>query len=544
MRRIYALNLIGTAAGGSLSYFLYATAGFYASGYPGPGGARFADGRVVSAGVLSEHAFGRGTLHGDMEVPSLALVLTNHEGELDELLDYSFSTGLTVLYAIDPETFVFSGTPFVGEQKTMIPEQPVYDQETITLALRNYRANLLRPLLTTKYAGTNTGAPLAGIEGTAEDIKGQPKPVVLGTVFNITPQLVNTSRYIYQVDRRGLLTGYTISVYDKRSALTRGADYASQADMETNAPAAGQYRVWVSGGCFRVGTVPVGAITCDVSNPVTAGGAITLLNVINGIIQHIGAVSVGASQFLTYNEECGIYLDREMTCMEACNAVLSGVNAYLLWGGDPTDAGSGGQGVPQVMQITPPGSLPYAAALDALELNESNIERGSIQQVVPNDGANGLPVWRVNLNYKRNYTVMSAGELAGVAATDIAFCEREYRTVTVDDASVKTQWADAVELNINSLLVDATDAQNEATRILGCYKVRRQTIRLKVSGEAVRAHPQLTASGATRVIADFQVGCRVRITLDRFGWDAGKLFLVIGMDLNLDTDMYDLTLWG
>jgi hypothetical protein len=53
------------------------------------------------------------------------------------------------------------------------------------------------PLQTTKYAGSNV-LP-AGREG-VEDLKGKPKPVCLGSVFNIAPPCVNTSKLIYQVN--------------------------------------------------------------------------------------------------------------------------------------------------------------------------------------------------------------------------------------------------------------------------------------------------------------------------------------------------------
>ena len=56
-------------------------------------------------------------------------------------------------------------------------------------------------------------------------------------------------------------------MYDGGVALTSGAAYASQADMETTAPSVGQYRVWInaSGSYFRLGSSPVYQITADVT---------------------------------------------------------------------------------------------------------------------------------------------------------------------------------------------------------------------------------------------------------------------------------------
>jgi hypothetical protein len=500
-----------------------------------------ADGRILRAGSLSEHCFGAGQLFGDMAVGSTAMVLANEDGELDSLFNESFdqTAAATVLYALNPDTYagVFAPTQQYGRQATLRVEQPVFDKKTVTVALRHFRAALELPFMTTKYAGTNSGAPLAGVEGTADDIKGLPKPYVFGKVFNITPKFVNTTKLIYQVDQRGFMTGYSLTVYDKRATLTAGADYADQTDMETNAPAAGQYRKWVAGGCFRLGSTPAGAITCDVTNPPQNSASSTVLNVVNAIINNYaptnGQLSAATSS-LSADCECGVYLDKECTMLEAVNEVLRSVSGFMVFGDSETAA---------LTQITPPGTVLYQPMLDPIQLDETNVLPESIQQIIPGDGANGLPVWRVNLNYKRNYTVMSASDLAGAAATDIAFCEREYRTLKSEDSSVKTQWPRAAEINVFTNLTDATEAQTECDRLLTCFKTRRQCFKLQVPGRAIREHTQFNDGGAYYA-SDFCIACRVTVTLDRFGWDSGKTFLVIGVDRDLDADIYELTIWG
>ncbi|WP_328716773.1 hypothetical protein VO226_16100 [Halomonas elongata] len=52
-----------------------------------------------------------------------------------------------------------------------------------------------------------------GLEGTEDDIAGEPKPQVWGEVRNATPVQVNTSKLIYQVSS---LSDCTVTaVYDK-----------------------------------------------------------------------------------------------------------------------------------------------------------------------------------------------------------------------------------------------------------------------------------------------------------------------------------------
>jgi hypothetical protein len=525
--------LTGKDGSGSDVLFPFSRACFYETT-----AAHDVDARIASLGVIRNHCFGPGQVTGEMDVPSTNLVLNNHDGGLDDMLDHAFGFS-TPIFLLNPDTY--AGFPAVsgnyGRYATVWPDQPVAEEKTINFALRHIRHGLKLPFTTTKYAGTNSGAPLAGIEGTANDLKGQVKPNVFGAVFNITPKLVNTDRYIYQVDRRGFITGYSLTVYDQRVALTAGADYANQADMETNAPAAGQYRKWPAGGCFRLGSVPTGAITCDCTNPpLPAGGASTLVNVIDAINYHYAPTNQGTAQAnnaLSANPAVGIYVDREYTHLELCHEVLKSAGAFIFFAASEA---------PYISQITEPASPLYLNLLDPIELGDDSIIPGSLQQVIQGDGAEGLPVWRVNLNYKKNYTVMSAGELAGAAAADIAFCEREYRTVQSEDSNVKTQYVKAAELNVYTLLTDATEAQAECDRLLALFKVRRQCFTLKVHGHVIRSHPPF--DGVSYRESDFNVCCRVTITKDRFGWDAGKDFLVIGIDRDLDADVYQLTVWG
>src|SRR5574340_223539 len=129
-----------------------------------------------------------------------------------------------------------------------------FSWKEIAIRIKNRQLELNTPIQTTKYAGTNSLPD--GLEGVS-DIQGKSKPLLFGQCKNITPVLVNTSRLIYQVNDGAIITT-NAAVYDNGVALTKGADYASQADMETNAPAAGAFRLWLAGGYFRLGSTPAG----------------------------------------------------------------------------------------------------------------------------------------------------------------------------------------------------------------------------------------------------------------------------------------------
>lgn len=509
--------------------------------------------QVEQFGTLSQHCFGSGQLFGDAQITSTNIVLINETGALDSMHSLSFSRGASVLFALDPVTATGfpSASGNYGRQCTVWAEQPVVEERTVNFAARSHISVLDKPFVTTKYAGNNAGAPLAGIEGTAADLKGKEKPCVIGQVYNATPKLVNTDKWIYQADGvRGFIGAYTLTVYDQLAAtIVRGADYVSQADMEANAPLAGQYRVWPAGGCWRHGSLPAGAVTYDLNNPPQVGQASTIQYVVNVLGNKYlpSAAENGINDVtsaLVTDHECGIVIDTPMTRLQALNLVLRSVSAFIFFEANEQPV------IQQIYDPTttwplfpPPGSTPpYKSGLDPLALDESSIIPGSLKQFIPGDGGYGLPVWRVNVHYKKNWTVMSASEVAGAALASVSFAEREYRTVFASDSTIKDQWPLAQEVNIYTLLTEEADAQAEANRLFALFRVRRQGFSLTVKGEVVRRHPQF--DGVSYDSTDFHVGGRVYITLDRFGWNAGKTFLVIGIDRNVEADTYALKVWG
>lgn len=489
-------------------------------------------GRLDQPGLLRRDMYGPGRTMGDSEISAGVISLSNSDTKLDYLKNYSF----------DGQSFQLLEYQLGwGGEWALIRagyiEQPSFDDQQVVFQVRDVQHAFDVPLLANaKYAGTNV-LP-AGVEGTASDIKGQPKPAVYGTVFNVPPVCVNTSKQIWQVDgRRGLHTGFTLAVYDKRSALTRGADYTSQADVEGNAPTAGQYRVWPVGGMFRTNAAHT-LLTYDCFNPPSPGTTDAIDDVLNGIIDTApGVPGFHFGPFLAATPAAGIYVQDERTKLAVLNEVGRSVGAFFTTGRTP--AVSVGVLATDVWgsHLTDPAALPYTAVLDPIELTVSS--SWDLKRVPPNEPTRGLPVWRVNLKYGKNYRVMNETDLAGVALSELAIWSQEYRTVTVEDASVKTKWPNAPELNLVTLLVDATEATAEANRVLSLFSAERDMYTLKMPGDKV---PRINSSGASREY--FQIGTRVLLYADRYDLAGGKLFLIIGMEEDPKADTYALTLWG
>lgn len=486
------------------------------------------DGRIENSGVMRRDMYGPGRTMGEFQISSGAIVLSNGDGELDYLREYAFD-GL--------QFFVYQATGVsLGLSRAGYIEQPTFDESSVTFQVRDVQHALDVTMLTTKYAGTNS-LP-AGVEGTASDIKGQPKPLLIGTCRNVPPVCVNTSRQIYQLDgRRGFVTGYTITLYDKRSALTKGSDYTSQSDMESNAPTAGQYRVWPAGGMFRT-NASHSLLTADVFNPHQAGGTDDIDDVLSAMFSLSPGGLTVYGPFLDATPGCGIYVQDERTALAAIREVAASCQVFFTTGRTPADGFGVNASDVWGSQLTDPASLAYTALLPIVDLSDELDNISSLRSIVPNEGTRGLPVWRVNLRYAKNYRVMSATDLAGVALSELAVWSQEYLTVTASDSAVKTQWPNAPELNVTTLLTDATEAQAEADRLLALFKVQRQMFTLTIPGAEA---PTLTTSAPREL---WQIGARVRITYPRYGLNSGKLFMVVGLQENSDDDTYDVTVWG
>lgn len=155
-------------------------------------------------------------------------------------------------------------------------------------------------------------------------------------------------------------------------------------------------------------------------------------------------------------------------------------------------------------------------------------EQISISKQKTTDTDRGLPAYRVNFNYKKNFNVQNPGTLAGASPlTYRAFAELEYRSVKAEDLSVQTKHLLATEIERDSLIVGESAANTEATRLLNVYKKQRELYTVALQTETV-----------------LNINDVVKLKLNRFGLDDGKLFRVIGLVESGARTQTELTLWG
>lgn len=437
------------------------------------------------------------------------LTLINNDGALNALADDYFD-GRTLTLKVGNSAMAYGSfqTVLVATIETVAMER-----ERVSVRLRDRAIALDTPFSTVKYAGTNSLPN--GIEGTPDNLQGQAKPRIIGRIALMTPVAVNTSKLIYQVNA-GAVDGI-INVFDAGAYLTRTAsDYSSQSDMENNAPAAGSFRTWPAGGCFRLGSSPYGALSVCVAErwlytDNTAAG------LTQRILTELGYTASDwvAADFTALNQanagSLGVIVGDSETTASLIDRITQSVGAW--WGFDRLNRF-------RVARLDAPSGSPAATFTDSDILD---LERQP----------ESMPAnWRTTIKADTNYSVQDKSSLAGVVTLDrAAWFEQATRDQQAESAAVKTARLLAEEVTAETLINGISIAAAEAARRLALYSVRRDLVTLTVADPLSR-------------YSAIDIGSVVNLTTTKLGYGSGKLFTVIGLGVDYQRNTLDLTLWG
>lgn len=477
-----------------------------------PANAWFAP-RLMQPIIFKRTMFATARVAGGSSVGAGEIVLNNLDQALAGLRDYGID-GRAVVVRIGPQgaaypagyTTILSGTA----------EQAAIGATTATIRLRDRLQILTLPLQATLYAGSNV-LP-SGAEGTADDIKGQRKPLLFGRRYQIAPVLVNTALLIHQFHDGAAQA--VDAVYDAGVALTPGTDRADLAALEAATIAPGSYDTCLALGLIRLGAAPAGRVTMDARGDATGGYVDTAAGIVSRILTQRCGVSGGDIDSASVSAlaaaagyECGLYVTGETTRQQAIDAVLASVGGWLA----PDRAG-----LWQVGRLAAPSGTPV------YEFGDAQILR--LETLAPRDAEAGLPVWRVKLR-GLPYAEFSRTDLAGaVSEADKARLLQPWREATAEDSSVQTKHLLAPEMVRDTAIQDAADLATEAARLLALHKVRRDFVEVRVA---------LTEDSAAVDLGDV-----VRLTTPRLGYGSGRDFVVVGIDADGRRNRLTLQLWG
>lgn len=612
---IYRVDFSGLDAAGASTSFSYATSGYTAPASHATKPSQWFDGRLDQPLLLRRDLYGQGRTYGDVQIPHGTVVLNNSDGGLDGLLAYGFDAQTIEVWKVDPADLATDLLEFRGSM-----EQVVLDEGSVTIRVRDVMYVFDRALQSTKYAGNNSLPN--GLEGTSLDIVGLPKPIAIGSCFNLEPVLVNTSRFIYQWHDGlySLVSAAHIIVYDKRSTLAQGisraladfqagsTDYTiSSIDLVTD------IITFTGAHGFSTGDVAHVASTDTLPSPLVdtryyyarnlSATTITLHNSEAGAIANTGrenllsagsgtitvaknrtpygrydwctdaagsyvrlglkpegrvtmfvqqsasykwydVISTLANRFGTYSIDrrvtaaaadfdVGHYWKEETTALRAIMEVLRSANASMqLY----ANRGASSPLYLSLQRLEVPGS-PERVALDT-----DNIKEGTLRRGAPTDQLRGIPPWRVNVNYQKNQTIMTATDIAAAEVSQAAILNHAYLTDLLETAAIKLKYPAAAELIFDTAILDFASVRPHTAYLRTLYVNADRALYTAEVDLSVLESLLDTSGGLS--IPGLLLNDVVKVTYPRFGLDSGKYLAVLGYTTDLKAGVAQLTLWG
>lgn len=460
--------------------------------------------RLLSAGEFTREMFSGRSVGGPVRAGFGVVEIGNADGRLDAWRSYGVDGQEIVLSYGDEGSAYPSGFTEVLRARMLRLEMSM---RTVRVVLRDRLEDFDIPMCTQTYGGAG------GVDGTTV-MAGRFKPTGYGHVFNGRPVLVDPTAQIYQ-----MAASYESSTLDQyvRSngeVLSNAAAYTTEADLIATAPSAGEVRHYAAGGMFRLGSSTVYEVTADRKFHDATGS--TSSKILENMALDAGIDSGDITSPSAMGLTAGYYCEGDgTTFLQAMVRIAEGAGLWFGW----TRAG-----VFEIAQLTDPsGETP------AYTFNRHNIL--AMERSTP--PGFDVPAWRVRLNWRKNWRTMS-GALSGTLSAaeldalrvesfqaesaDSAILDKHPRAITIE--------RDSYGLNLATFAAPST----EATRVLNLFKVDRDLVVLDV------------AMSAEALALD--LGSFVEVQIARLGFDAGKVFVVVSLTINLRTLRMTFGLWG
>ncbi|MEQ8747357.1 hypothetical protein [Pyruvatibacter sp.] len=435
-----------------------------------------------------------------------SMVLSNADGALNYLRGY-VPGRLSLYWGAAGDAFSTFVPLLVGRAGPPDFRLSASSPGRLAIPVYDLRAELDSPLQGTTYAGTNNGAG-SGYEGTEDDLKGLPKPLALGdlTRANIPGRAANVQDLVDQL-HDGKIEGVT-AIYNGGgdAGLTLNGTSTGVA-FDDVALTATEYEDDRARGLVKRGGVLANIVTYDLKGAAdtvfgdgyddTAGPLIKRVLAMKGIT----GTAIGAS-FGTLNatQKMGLWLDTEVTALEAVDALAASIGGFAL----PDRTGTW-----QVAVVRAPAGNPVLTLLD-----------DDIIDIAPDQAESGVPVGEVSVLYARNYTVMRRADMqASVHGTDReAYVSREWRRATAVSATTKARWPDSYSVDLLTGLVSAAEAQALADDVLALLGPRADG----TPREAFLIQCEMTPARLA-----LELGSEVHVTDARAGIDADMILMAV-----------------
>lgn len=476
-------------------------------------------GALTDPGSIDHRMFENLATSGDASVDVGMIELAN-TGEFDAFYNYGWGRRAVLKMIPGP------GAPVANAEvmlvTTVVGIESADAPRTLRFRTRSKLIELDRPLLTERYLGTTNSFDAADPAEGDTQLLDQIKPYIFGYVRNVPAKVVNPFGLVYQFCVNAC---EAITPYDGGLPITIAGDVSSIAALlAVPGIPPGQCVTCLNEGAVRFASTPAFEVTADVQETFRSAS-----QTVSAILDLAGVDPSDIDQdsfddFHTFNDALvGIYISDDSSVLANINLVADSV------GGGLTDTSDG------LFQCVFAGEP--SADVDAVLTLRELLSDVSMQLFAgPSEEGGGVPAWKVIVRYAKNYKIQSAGDLAGlVVETDLGKKERlskEWSEFTRSDEDIKVQHPRAVELTFDTLLYNLIDAATEAERRLSLYKVRRDRISFSLS------------FAEDNDAGKIELGRSVTVTMPRFGYDAGKNFVVIGRKDDFKNKIRTLKLWG
>lgn len=402
---------------------------------------------------------------GDIQIGNL-------DGRRDGWLDYVWSNRAVAVYVGDPTwpradfRLVFAG---------VVDDIDSQARDTLTLRLRDKLERLNAPVSETL------------LDGSTEN-KARLIPITLGEVHNVEPLLINPTALTYQYHDGQTTAERLIEVRDN------GAPIAT-------------YTTSLSAGTFTLTASPVGQITCDVQGAKPGG---TYRNDVGNLVQHLvqsygpsatrfSGADLDATQLAAFVTACpqavGRHLGERENVLAVCQELAASVGAQVV---------CTSTGLLRLIRLALPATGTPTAVTSA------DMEAGSlaISQRPPVKAT-------AKIGYAKNCTPQASGLATGLPASSASALGQEWLSVTSTDTSVASTYKlDAQPVQVDTLLIDTTEATTEANRRRDLWKTQRSVY---------------TATYLPDLLL-VELGDTWTITHPRLGLSAGKTGLVVNIE--------------
>lgn len=398
--------------------------------------------------------------------------LANQDGSIDDwLFDIWSNRSVNVLIGDVRWTRAEFQVIFAG----IVEDIGSRARDTLNLKLRDKLQRLNTPVTETTLGGTTSN-------------KNQLIPLTFGECHNVSPLLVNPATLEYQV--HGGQIERLVEVRDNGVPVTATPTLAS--------------------GKFTLAVPPFGKITASVQG---AKPSVNWLNTAKKIIQNLvteygettnrfglGDLDSSLAAFDGANPQVlGVYLSARENVLDVCNKVAATVGARLVMSR---------AGLLKLIKIELPApGTPFAITQDDVLVGSMRISEKLAVQA------------GFKMGFAKNWMVQDSLDTRIPNAHKDLYA-KEWLTTTASDATTKTDYRlDAEPEQIDTYFLTETDASTEATRLLNLFKVPRFII---------------TFDAPARLL-QLELGQAVTITYPRFGMDAGKSGMVVGLSPDWDS---------